>query len=201
MKKRCQHPTPRQNIITLGKWRRQGQSDPQPVLAWVLPSPAYTYEQGSLKESWLRNVNSLASTGFISMTKINFFLSYDQLNPHLQLYSQLPCICVVTQILSVLSPTLCAAISALGDFSRHSVHGVCRTWYRVTKRKRKSLRKCPKKRFPFTASSTKACLPLQFAITELSVWHLCSFANALHFMNEVSISAQATIPFMYFRRD
>lgn len=167
MKKRCQHPPPRQNIITLGKRRRQGQSDLQPVLAWVLPSPAYTYEQGSLQESWLRHVNSLASTGFISMTKIKFFLSYDQLNPHLQLHSQLACICIVTHILSVRHPTLCAAISALGDSSRHSVHAVCRTWYRVTKRKWKSLRKHPKKRFLFTTSSTKACLSLQFAITEL----------------------------------
>lgn len=33
-KKHCQHPTPGYNIIMLGKWRSQWQSDPQQALAW-----------------------------------------------------------------------------------------------------------------------------------------------------------------------
>lgn len=54
----------------------------------------------------------------------------------------------------------------------------------------------------FTANSTKACLSYSLSSQKDTSPGWCvSLPNALHFMNETRISAQATIPLMVFRRN
>lgn len=101
--------------------------------------------------------------GFSWMIKINFFLSYYNHNPHLEIHFQLVCTLAVTGILSAQSPAHYAVISALGESSRHcSVSGVWSTSYRVPGRKWKAWESMhlSNKWFLFTVGSTKACLSL-----------------------------------------
>lgn len=180
---------------------------PKAVLAQELTSLAYTCEQGSLSSVQAEEhelISIYCLHGFSSMIRINFFLSYDHLNPHLELHSRLVYIHIVTQILSAQSPTPCAAISALGDSSR--LCSVCGVWS-TSPSARKKIKKLEKACIflindSFSQQIRQRLVYLYSLSSQnyMSLGFCVSLLNTQHFMNETCISAQATIPFIVFRR-